>query len=196
MIKIREVDSSYLELYDKIPMIVRVCTEYKARRIENGLGGIWLEEHPVKPYIKDFSIYERAAEYEKNFDIRSWRFYMAFDGKIPVAAMTIAGRTKHLNMLNGRSDACVLWDIRVEEKFKRQGIGKQLLHMGIINAKKDGYKQLIIECQNNNVPACRFYEQQGAKLSKIDMYAYYLDAGVENEIQLLWYLDLQQDTLD
>lgn len=167
MIKIREVDSSYLELYDKIPMIVRVCTEYKARRIENGLGGIWLEEHPVKPYIKDFSIYERAAEYEKNFDIRSWRFYMAFDGKIPVAAMTIAGRTKHLNMLNGRSDACVLWDIRVEEKFKR-----------------------------HNVPACRFYEQQGAKLSKIDMYAYYLDAGVENEIQLLWYLDLQQDTLD
>ncbi len=28
--------------------------------------------------------------------------------------------------------------------------------------------------QNNNVQACKFYQKQGAVLSKIDMYAYYL----------------------
>lgn len=45
--------------------------------------------------------------------------------------------------------------------------------MVIQEAKSDGYKQMIIECQNNNVPACKFYHKQGALLSKIDMYASY-----------------------
>lgn len=38
----------------------------------------------VEPYIKGLSIYERATEYENEFDITNWRFYMAFDGDIPV----------------------------------------------------------------------------------------------------------------
>lgn len=190
MIEIKEMDNSCFELYDSITMIVRVSSEYKIRRIENGLGGLLLEEYPVEPYIKDLSIYERATEYEKEFDISNWKFYMAFDGKIPIGAMTVAGRTENLNMLSGRSDACILWDIRVEEKYKRQGIGKKLFDIGVANAKKDGYKQMIIECQNNNVPACKFYEKQGAILSKIDMYAYYLEEDVKDEVLLLWYLDL------
>ena len=56
--------------------------------------------------------------------------------------------------------------------------------------KKDGYKQMIIECQNTNVQACKFYQKQGAVLSKIDMYAYYLDPEIKNEIQFVWYLNI------
>lgn len=124
-----------------------------------------LEEVRVEPYIKDLSIYERATEYENQFDITNWRFYMAFDGDIPVGAMTVVGETEGLNMLYGRKDACVLWDIRVADAYKHNGIGQKLLDMGVVNAKKDGYQQMIIECQNNNVPACKFYHKQGAVLS-------------------------------
>lgn len=35
------------------------------------------------------SIYERATEYENESDITNWRFYLAFDGDIPVGAMTV-----------------------------------------------------------------------------------------------------------
>lgn len=69
--------------------------------------------YAVEPYIKDLSVYERATEYEANFDIRNWRFYMAFDDEKPIGAMTIAGRTPELNILSGRDDACILWDIRI-----------------------------------------------------------------------------------
>lgn len=187
----KEVDKSFLSLYDKVSMNVNVHSEYRVKRINNGLGGFILEEVPVEPYIKDLSIYERAAEYENQFDISNWRFYMAFDGDVPVGAMTVAGETKGLNMLYGRTDACVLWDIRVADAYKHKGIGHRLLDIGIANAKKDGYRQMIIECQNNNVPACKFYQKQGAELSKIDMYAYYLEPEIREEIQFVWYRRLQ-----
>ena len=79
MITFKEVDKSFFELYDKVSMNVNVHSEYKVKRINNGLGGLVLEEVSVEPYIKDLSIYERAIEYEKEFDITNWRFYMAFD---------------------------------------------------------------------------------------------------------------------
>lgn len=190
MITYKEVDKSLLELYDTVAMNVDVRSEYRVKRINNGIGGLILEETPVDPYIKDLSIYERATEYENEFDITNWRFYMAFDSDIPVGAMTVVGKTEGLNMLYGREDACVLWDIRIADTYKRKGIGQKLMDLGVLNAKKDGYQQMIIECQNNNVQACKFYQKQGAVLSKIDMYAYYLEPEIRNEIQFIWYLDI------
>ncbi|MCM1225528.1 MAG: GNAT family N-acetyltransferase, partial [Lachnospiraceae bacterium] len=108
----------------------------------------------MAPYRKDLSVYERAADYEKEFDISGWRFYMGFDGEKPIGAMTVAGRTRGLNMLSGRDDACVLWDLRVAEGYKQKGIGQRLFDRGVADAKEAGYRQMIIECQNNNIPAC------------------------------------------
>lgn len=127
MITFKEVDKSFLELYDNVSMNVNVHSEYKVKRINNGLGGFVFEEISVEPYIKDLSIYERATEYEKEFDITNWRFYMAFDEDIPVGAMTVVGKTDGLNMLYGREDACVLWDIRVADAYKYKGIGQEVL---------------------------------------------------------------------
>ena len=79
MITFKEVDKSFFELYDRVSMNVNVQSEYEVKRINGGLGGLVFEEVPVEPYIKDLSIYERAIEYEKEFDITNWRFYMAFD---------------------------------------------------------------------------------------------------------------------
>ena len=190
MITVKEVDKSFLAFYDSVSMNVDVRSEYQVIRVDSGLGGLRLEETQVEPYVKDLSQYECASKYEEEFDITNWRFYMAFDGEIPVGAMTVAGKTEGLNMLYGRKDACVLWDIRIADAYKRRGIGQKLLDMGVLDAKKDGYRQMIIECQNNNVQACRFYQKQGAVLSKIDMYAYYSEPEIRNEVQLIWYLDI------
>lgn len=93
-------------------------------------------------------------------------------------------------MLSGRTDACVLWDIRVADGYKHQGIGQRLFDMAVDHAREAGYRQMIIECQNNNVPACRFYRKQGAVLGKVDAYAYYDDPTIRDEVQLIWYLNL------
>ncbi|MCR5119311.1 MAG: GNAT family N-acetyltransferase [Lachnospiraceae bacterium] len=190
MIYVKKTDRSCFEMYDSVSMNVDVRSEYRIKRLDNGLGGMIFEEVPVTPYVKDLSVYERATEYEKEFDITYWSFYMAFDDEKPVGALTVAARTDKLYMLAGREDACVLWDIRVADAYKHQGIGQKMLDLAIKDAKAAGYKQMIIECQNNNVPACKFYHKQGALLSKLDMYAYYDEPDCRNEVQFIWYLDL------
>ena len=189
-IVIREVGRDAFPLYDSIPMNVFVRSEYRVELFDGGLGGLRMTETPVTPYVKDLSQYERATEYEQLFDIATWRFYIAFDGDRPVGALTLAGPTEGLHMLAGRRDACVLWDIRVTDERKHQGVGQQLLDRAVAAARAQGYRQMIIECQNNNVPACRFYRKQGAILGKVDRYAYYSDPEIRNEVQLIWYLDL------
>lgn len=55
MITVKEVDKSFFELYDKVSMNVDVHSEYHVIRINNGLGGLILEEVQVEPYIRDLS---------------------------------------------------------------------------------------------------------------------------------------------
>ena len=189
-ITIKEVDKTYFTLYDQVSANVDVRSEYRVNRVNRGLGGLVFEEVPVTPYVKDLSIYEKATEYEEMFDISNWRFYMAFDGDTPVGAMTVAGTTKGMDMLGEKSGACVLWDIRVADAYKHMGIGQRMLDLGKEAAKADGYQIMIIECQNNNVPACRFYWKQGALLSKLDMNAYDSEPEIADEVQFVWHLEL------
>lgn len=74
-------------------MNVEVRSIYKLKRLDSGLGGFIFDEVPVKECIKDYSKYEIAKEYEKTFDISTWRFYLAFDDEKPVGAATVAGPT-------------------------------------------------------------------------------------------------------
>lgn len=190
MITYREIDESYFEEYDKIPMRVHVKSILRVEKIENGLGGILLKETPNEECLKDLGVYEKATEYSKEFDITNWTFFMAFDNEFPIGAVTVASKTKNVNMLDGRDDMSVLWDLRVDDRYKRQGVGTKLFTMAAEWSKLKGLKQMKIECQNNNVPGCRFYHKHGAVLGKIDEYAYWDDIDTKDEVQLIWYLDL------
>ena len=48
-------------------------------------------------------------------------------------------------------------------------------------------RQIKIETQNINVPACRFYVRQGCVLGAINRHAY---PEFPTEVKLLWYKDL------
>ena len=192
MITYRQTDRTCFPQYDLVPMRVPVTSCYKIEKINRGLGGFTLTEVPAEPYIKDFCTGddESVTRWEKRFDITNWAFFMAFDGEKPVGAATVASRTKGVNMLSGRDDLAVLWDIRVADGYKGQGIGQTLFDMAADWSRKNGLVQMKIECQNNNVPAVKFYHKQGAVLSEINEYAYYSEPEYRHETQLIWYLDL------
>ena len=192
MIRYRQVDKTFFPLYDRITMRVQVTAQYKVEKLRRGLGGFVLVETPVKPYVKDFTAGEgeRAEQWEKRFDLSHWAFFMAFDGEHPVGAAAVASRTEGVQMLAGRDDLAVLWDIRVEDACKRQGVGQKLFDMAVNWSRDQGLVQIKIECQNNNIPAIQFYHKQGAVLSAIDEYAYYTEPEYRQETQLIWYLDL------
>lgn len=56
-----------------------------------------------------------------------------------------------------------------------------------------GCRQLKIETQNVNVPACRFYARQGCVLGAINRFAY---REFPDEVQLLWYKAISQNPPD
>lgn len=188
----KKVDRTYFPQYDQIPMTVHVSAYYRIDKDNRGLGGFTLVETPIEPYIKDFCVGddESITRWEKRWDISNWAFFMAFDGERPVGGATIVSRTIEINMLSGRDDLAVLWDIRVDDAYKHKGIGQALLDMSVNWSHEQGLVQMKIECQNNNIPAIRFYHKQGAILSSIDEYAYYNEPEYRHETQLIWFIDL------
>ncbi len=191
MITYKKVDTASFPQYDQIPMRVLVSSHYRIEKHNRGLGGFAFIETPVEPYIKDFCTGEdESAERWKRFDLRNWAFFMAFHGARPVGAAAVASRDQNLRMLAGREDLAVLWDIRVEEAYKHQGVGQALFDLAADWSRRQGLTQMKIECQNVNVPAVRFYHKQGAVLAAIDENAYAHEPDCRHETQLIWVLDL------
>jgi ribosomal protein S18 acetylase RimI-like enzyme len=179
-------------------MFVHVSAYYRIEKQNRGLGGFTLVETPIEPYIKDFCTEHDAnvARWEKRWDISNWAFFMAFDGDRPVGGITVASRTKEVNLLYGRDDLASLWDIRVDDEYKHQGIGQVLFYMAVKWSREQGLVQMSIECQNNNIPAVKFYHKQGAVLSAINEYAYYNEPEYRHEAQFIWYFDLCEQIKD
>ncbi len=192
-IEIREVGAEALEQYGAIPMRHRVESVLQVDEINGGLGGLTLTETPLdQPYVKDHDEFdpEGVASWTSRFDVSKWLFLMAFDGDVAIGGATLAFRSPKVDMLDGRDDLAVLWDIRVHPEYKRQGLGSRLIDRAVAWARKQGCKQIKIETQNNNVPACRFYAARGCRLGAIDRYGYANDPRVTHETMLIWYLDL------
>jgi GNAT superfamily N-acetyltransferase len=188
MITFKKADFDCLELYNQIPMKVLVTRIIEVKKSGTGLGVIAYEFHEkdVRPYIKDFAEEgESAVRWKKEFDISHWALFMAFDTLKPIGGAVVAARTPSIRMLDGRDDIALLWDIRVDDHYKRQGIGHRLFTMAVDWSKEQGYQYLKIECQNTNLPACRFYEKHGAELIVVNEHAY-----GNGEVMFLWYLSL------
>jgi GNAT superfamily N-acetyltransferase len=110
--------------------------------------------------------------------------------EMTVGAAAVAFETAGVTMLEGRPDLAVLWDIRVAPLARGNGVGGSLLEHAVGWARERGARQMKIETQNINVPACRFYAAHGFQLGLIHCYGYAGVPGCEKEVMLCWYRDL------
>lgn len=179
-------------LYTAIPIKFEVRSIFRIKLVKRGLGGMRFIEEPVEtPYIKDYDGYgETPLDWERLFEMTYWGCFLAYNGEQLAGGAAVAFNTRGVNMLEGRGDLAVLWDIRVHPDHQRQGVGKALFQYAAAWARARNCKQLKIETQNVNVPACRFYASQGCQLGGINRYGYYGHPQVGAEVMLLWYLDL------
>jgi GNAT superfamily N-acetyltransferase len=193
VVKIQEMGAEILPQYKEISIAFEVKTEFRVDLVNGGLGGIKLREEKVVPsYIKDYDAYEDGGpeRWSRRFDIRNWGIFFALDGTRSLGRAVVAFNTPGVYMLPGRTDLAVLWDLRVHPDIRRQGIGTKLFNYAANWSRKRGCKQLKIETQNVNVPACRFYAKQGCQLGEINRYGYAGQPEVGHEVMLIWYLDL------
>jgi GNAT superfamily N-acetyltransferase len=156
---------------------------------EGGFGGLALRERVVEvPYIKDYDVDGAEPEtWGEAFDLRNWGLLVARSNGRRVGGAVLAFDTEGIDMLRGRRDLVVIWDLRVASEARRAGVGSRLFRAAETWAINRGCRQLEVETQNVNVPACRFYARQGCVLGAIHRYAY---PDLPDEVQLLWHKDL------
>lgn len=188
-LSIEAIGRDRLSEYSVVPSIVRVKSVLTVR--ENGDVGHELSEQSIAvPYVKDYDAFGqgRPLDWPRAFDVSQWAFWLAIDGSDVVGGAAAAPPCRRL--LADSDHGAVLWDIRVRESHRRQGIGKLLFLTAAEWAKGERYDTLVVETQNVNVGACRFYERMGCELRRVDRTAYAHCPGLDNEIMLIWELNL------
>ncbi len=189
-IHILEIVPERLAEYATIPIKLEVKSALQLELVDGGLGGILLNEEPVeKPYVKDYdSVGDIPTDWPKHFDVSNWGFFLAMDRDRFAGGAAVAFDTRGVDMLDGRRDLAVLWDLRVPPAFRGTGIA--LFRYAVEWSRKRGCRQLKVETQNTNVPACRFYQRMGCSLGEIRRYGYAAVPAVADEVMLCWYLEL------
>ena len=170
-------------LVDRIIEPMRADVEVDARR---------LRDHPVaRPWVKDYDTPgNRPADWLARFDTSEWGLLAArVDGR-RVGGAVIAWSTDGVDLLEGRNDLAVLWDLRVHPDYRGRGVGAALFSAAERWAAARGCVHLDVETQNINVAACRFYASRGCELRSIDAGAY---DELPDEVQMVWRKELPDD---
>ena len=185
-VKVILESAPFLAEYGKVPISFRVESRYRVEPIQSGLGGLALVEVPVRPYVKDYDSLasEGPRHWAERWDIANWGILSAYDGAQRVGGAAMAWKTAGLNLLAERDDLAVLWDLRVRPDCRGRGVGHRLFAHALAWARARRCREIMVETQNINVPACRFYARQGCELGAINRNAY---EDAPDEIQLLWY---------
>ncbi|MFI5200950.1 MAG: GNAT family N-acetyltransferase [Candidatus Kapaibacterium sp.] len=188
MIEIREEvpTPETISNYCTIPMAFRVESRFIPRLLADSKWELD-EKHVSQPYIKDYDKDKSPHEWAHRFNLSKWAVLSAYEGDERCGGAIIAFDTPGIGMLEGRSDLAVIWDIRVHPDFRHKGIGTRLFTEAIKLATARGCKEIKIETQNINVPACKFYAQMGCELRVVRPGAY---PTLPDEIQFLWFKEL------
>jgi len=130
---------------------------------------------PVEPYERDVFI----EDVDYGFDeIGPTIFFAESDGNV-------AGRIKMLRWWNRFA---YVEDLVVSPEYRGMGTGRRLLERGIQWARENGYPGVMLETQDDNIPACTLYQSCGFVLSGFDRNVYKAINPNTKETALYWYL--------
>ena len=138
---------------------------------------------PVPPYMKHYQKGDLPAHPDAP---DRWVFVALLDG-------SLAGR---IVLSEGWNRYAWVEDIAVDAGHRRAGVGRALMDRAIAWAVERGLPGIRLETQNNNVPACKFYESCGFRLGGFDRDLYRGLDEATTEIALCWYLPLLERTTE
>jgi len=140
-------------------------------------GQISYNIEPVSPQPKRYPA--EKFDWDTFIDNPDKAIYLAYlDGQI-------AGQLILWKNWNGYG---YIEDIAVDVHFRRQRIGRRLIEQAISWAKERGLPGLMLETQDNNLPACKLYTACGFHLGGFDYELYRALDPNTDEAALYWYL--------
>ena len=172
-ITLRQMDATSIQQVDRFERNSRV-TSHLVLHVQNNV--ITYSIVPVEPYEKVLSI--DTEDYTSFIDNpKKVIFFADVNGKP-------AGQIKMVPWWN---KFAYIEELAVDTEFRGQGVGQALMKRASAWAKAQGFPGIMLETQDNNVPACKLYAKCGFVLGGFDRYTFhnFLQVG---EIALYWYL--------
>jgi ribosomal protein S18 acetylase RimI-like enzyme len=171
---IREIDQYNIEDFGRCDSSFAVNSKL-ILNAENGTISYTIVEVPA--YTKQYEAEEFDSKFYMDHPDRAIFFaYLDED---------LAGEIRLRTNWNGYS---YIDSIVVDSKYRNQGIGRALIEQAIEWAKTKGFPGVMLETQDNNVPACHFYEHCGFELRGFDTHLYKASDPSSDEVALYWYL--------
>ena len=186
-LEIRHESPAHLDAYARVPIAFLVRDVFDDTAIARLRRGEDPSSAPIAvPYLKDYDAHpgNDPTAWPLQFDATSLIILSAY-----VDDQRVGGATLVVN--EGQSERAILWDLRVVPHERRHGIGAALLRAVEHAAAELGARQLQVETQQINVPACRFYLRHGFSLDAVHHDAY---PDLPTEVQLLWTKSLARSS--
>jgi streptothricin acetyltransferase len=130
---------------------------------------------PVEPYERD--VHTEDTDYGFD-DSGPTIFFAEAEGRL-------AGRIKMLKWWNRFA---YVEDLVVNPEYRGMKIGRALLERGIQWAREHDFPGVMLETQDDNVPACTLYQSCGFVLCGFDRNVYKAINPNTRETALYWYL--------
>jgi len=86
-----------------------------------------------------------------------------------------------------------IWELLVEEGFRRKGIGTLLMDYAVKVSKERKTRMLVVETQSCNIPAINFHLKHGFELIDFDIAAYSNEDIERKEVKLEFGLKIKGD---
>jgi streptothricin acetyltransferase len=153
--------------------------------------GWWLVERPLAvPFNKG-----RAYDLSEEDLIRSRRMCEA--GAQEALQLVAEDRGRLVGLLEVERqrwhNSGWMWNIIVDRDYRRQGLGRKFVRRAVEWGRKLGLRALLLETQNNNINACRFYQAVGFRLCGINDHYYTNDDLGKGEVAIFWVYELGAD---
>jgi ribosomal protein S18 acetylase RimI-like enzyme len=87
------------------------------------------------------------------------------------------------------NNTALLWNLMIDLAYRGQGLGRRLWHRAVEFAHQSEVRAIMIETQNTNIHACKFYARMGCQLIGINE-LFYTNDGLNTEVALFWAFQL------
>jgi len=132
-------------------------------------------------WVKDYDALDPPLSWLHRFDTREWGLLVAYEAGVRVGGAIVIPEAPM---------KATLWDLRVEPESRSAGVGSALFHAAERWSCARGCRQLEVETQNVNAPACFFYARMGCRLERVEEEAY---PDLPGEARIVWAKDLDPE---
>ena len=156
---------------------------YSAERVvtETEFGITLRRRELAEPYEKRWPVSEQLlADYYRVLE-QGLSFGAYDDGNL--VGLAIAEREDWNGSLMVR-------EFRVVDSHRRRGIGRRLIDRIASHARRQGFRTVVCETQNTNVPAIDFYRSIGFAFEGVDLSCYTNDDALVGEVAVFMKIKL------